>query len=49
MLRVDYQDVVTNLEPEVRRLLDTIGLPFDQGCLDFHGNERGPELVNMQL
>ena len=49
VLRVDYQDVVTNLEPQVRRLLDTINVPFDQGCLDFRGNEHGPEPVNMQL
>ena len=49
VLRVAYQDVVANLEPQVRRLLDTIGVPFDQGCLDFHGNEHGPEPVNMQL
>ena len=49
VLRVAYRDVVTNLEPQVRRLLDTIGVPFDQGCLDFHGNEHGPEPVNMQL
>ena len=40
ILRVDYQDVVTDLEPQVRRLLDFIGVPFEQGCLDFHTNER---------
>ena len=40
VLRVDYQDVVTDLEPQVRRLLDFIGVPFEQGCLDFHANER---------
>lgn len=49
VLRVDYQDIVTNLAPQVRRLFDTIGVPFDQGCLDVHGNERGPEPVNIQL
>ena len=48
VLRGDYRDVAPNLEPQVRRLLDTIGVPFDQGCLDFHGNEHGPEPVNMQ-
>jgi tetratricopeptide (TPR) repeat protein len=40
VLRVDYQDVVSDLEPQVRRLLDFIGLPFEPGCLDFHANER---------
>ena len=49
VLRVDYQDVVTNLEPQVRRLFDIIGVPFDQGCRRFHGNERDPEPVNMLL
>ncbi|MEG3155526.1 sulfotransferase [Sphingomonas sp. RB1R13] len=49
VLRVDYRDVVTNFEPQVRRLLDTIGVPSDQGCLDFRDNEHVPEPVNMQL
>ncbi len=40
VLRVDYQDVVTDLEPQVRRLLDFVGVPFEPGCLDFHANER---------
>ncbi len=40
VLRVDYQDVVTDLEPQVRRLLDFVGVPFESGCLDFHANER---------
>ena len=49
VLRGDCRDVAPNLEPQLRRLLDTIGVPFDQGCLDFHDNEHGPEPVNMQL
>jgi hypothetical protein len=24
----------------VRRLLDFIGVPFEQGCIDFHANDR---------
>jgi hypothetical protein len=40
VLRVDYQDVVTDLEAQVRRLLDFIGVPFEQGCIDFHANDR---------
>ena len=40
VLRVDYHDVVTDLEAQVRRLLDFIGVPFEQGCIDFHANDR---------
>ncbi len=40
VLRVRYEDVVGDLEPQVRRLLDFCGLPFEAGCLDFHSNER---------
>lgn len=40
ILRVQYEDVVTDLETQVRRLLDYCGLPFEEACLDFHSNER---------
>ncbi len=40
ILRVQYEDVVEDLESEVRRLLDFLGLPFDQRCIDFHETER---------
>jgi tetratricopeptide (TPR) repeat protein len=40
ILRVQYEDVVENLELEVRRLLDFLGLPFDQRCIEFHKTER---------
>ena len=35
---VHYEQVVTNLETETRRLLDFCGLPFEEGCLSFHEN-----------
>ena len=38
--RIIYDDLVDDLEGEVRRLLDYLGLPFDPACLDFHANER---------
>jgi tetratricopeptide (TPR) repeat protein len=38
--RVCYEDVVRDLEGEVRRLLDYCGLPFEQECLRFHENRR---------
>jgi tetratricopeptide (TPR) repeat protein len=40
ILRVSYEDVVEDLETQVRRLLDHCGLPFEEACLNFHQNER---------
>lgn len=40
VLRVMHEDVVDDLETEVRRMLDFCGLPFEAGCLDFHKTER---------
>lgn len=38
--RLVYEDLVTDPEAEVRRLLDYLGLPFDPACLQFHENRR---------
>jgi tetratricopeptide (TPR) repeat protein len=38
--RVYYEDIVADLEGEVRRLLEYCGLPFEDGCLRFHENRR---------
>ena len=40
VLRVMHEDVVDDLETQVRRLLDFCDLPFEQACLDFHETER---------
>ncbi len=40
VLRVQYEDVVADLEPQVRRILDHCGLPFEESCLEFHATER---------
>ena len=40
VLRVRHEDVVADLEGQVRRLLDFCGLPFDQACVDFHQSGR---------
>jgi tetratricopeptide (TPR) repeat protein len=40
ILRVQYEDVVTDLETQVRRILTFCGLPFEQSCLDFHETRR---------
>ncbi len=38
--RVIYEHMVDDPEGEVRRLLDYCGLPFEEGCLRFHQNDR---------
>lgn len=34
-----YEDIVTDFEPAVRRLLDFCGLGFEEACLNFHEND----------
>ncbi len=40
VLRIQHEDVVANLEDNVRRLLDYCELPFEQSCLEFHKTQR---------
>jgi tetratricopeptide (TPR) repeat protein len=40
VLRVQHEDVVADLEGNVRRMLDYCGLPFEPACLEFHKTER---------
>jgi tetratricopeptide (TPR) repeat protein len=40
ILRVYHEDVVDDLESNVRRMLDFCGLPFEPGCLEFHKTAR---------
>jgi tetratricopeptide (TPR) repeat protein len=40
VLTVNHEDVVDDLENQVRRMLDFCGLDFEQSCLDFHKTER---------
>jgi len=40
VLHVQYEEVVADLETQVRRILEFCGLPFEQGCVDFHQTER---------
>jgi tetratricopeptide (TPR) repeat protein len=40
ILEVRYEDLVADLEREVRRMLAHIALPWHEGCLDFHQNRR---------
>ncbi|MDB5687720.1 MAG: hypothetical protein JWR77_2309, partial [Rhizorhabdus sp.] len=38
--RVIYEDMVAETEEQVRNLLDYLGLPFEQSCLEFYNNDR---------
>ena len=40
MLEVDYETLVEDFEPQVRRILDYCGLGWDPACLDFHETKR---------
>lgn len=40
VLRVNYEDVVEDLETQVRRVLDFCGLEFEAACLEFHATDR---------
>ncbi len=40
VLRVWHEDVVEDLEGNVRRILDFCGLPFEPACLQFYKTER---------
>jgi tetratricopeptide (TPR) repeat protein len=40
VLCVQYEDVVSDTEAQVRRLLEYCGLPFEERCLQFHQTER---------
>ena len=40
VLRVRHEDVVADLQSEVRRLLDFCELPFERACVDYHRTER---------
>lgn len=40
ILRVHHEDVVDDLEGNVRRILDFFELEFEPGCVEFYKTER---------
>ncbi len=40
ILHVYYEQVIADLETQVRRILDYCGLPFEAGCLNYYETER---------
>lgn len=37
----DYEETVMNFEPQARKLIEFIGLPWNDACLEPHKNKRG--------
>ena len=40
ILRVHHEDVVDDVDAQVRRILEFCGLPFEPACIDFHHTKR---------
>jgi tetratricopeptide (TPR) repeat protein len=48
VLDVHYEDTVTDLESQVRKLLDFCGLPFEEQCLQFHETKRAVKTASSE-
>ena len=40
VLRVQHEDVLDDVEGQTRRMLDFLGVPFEEACLTFHQTKR---------
>ncbi len=40
ILKVQHEDVIADLEGQVRRMLNYLELPFESACVDFHKTDR---------
>jgi tetratricopeptide (TPR) repeat protein len=48
VLEVHYEDVVADLEPQVRRILEHCGLPFEEECLRYHETDRAVKTASSE-
>jgi len=48
MLRVQYEDLVDDQEPQTRRVLEFLGLPWDDRCLRFHESSRSAATLSRE-
>jgi tetratricopeptide (TPR) repeat protein len=48
VLDVQYEEVVADLDTQVRRILDHCGLPFEEACLRFHETERAVKTASSE-
>jgi len=40
ILDVEYEEVVADVEGQTRRMLDFLGMPWDESCMKFYENRR---------
>ena len=48
VLDVHYDEVVTDLDTQVRRILDFCDLPFEESCLKFHETDRAVKTASSE-
>ena len=48
VLDVHYEETVTDLEGQVRRILEHCGLAFEQNCVDFHLTDRAVKTASSE-
>jgi tetratricopeptide (TPR) repeat protein len=48
LIEVQYEELVSDLEGQSRRLLELLDLPWDQRCLQFHRNARAVNTASAQ-
>ena len=48
VLDVHYEETVTDLEGQVRRILDHCGLPFEESCLRFYETDRAVKTASSE-
>lgn len=48
VLDVHYEETVTDLEGQVRRILDHCELPFEEGCVNFHETKRAVKTASSE-
>ncbi len=46
ILQIDYEDLVHDLEGTARKIVDFVGLPWDDACLSFHETERAVQTAS---
>jgi tetratricopeptide (TPR) repeat protein len=48
VLRVQYEEVVGDLDTQVKRMLDHCGLPFEESCLRFYESDRAVKTASSE-
>lgn len=47
ILEIEYEQLVADPEPQIRRMLDFASLPWDPACLEFHRSRRIAQTLSM--